>query len=124
LLKKRLSYFNYCVTEICEYFDLILIFRPGLQDPTYVPPNVSEDLVRSLDSQVANSIEVLSRIVAGTAIPTVPVFDTFVMLTEDSTDVRQNWDKSAEVSFTEFLCQVGEFIIKCLLIVQYPDLFH
>ncbi|XP_021913998.1 integrator complex subunit 8 isoform X2 [Zootermopsis nevadensis] len=79
---------------------------PGLQDPTYVPPNVSEDLVRGLDSQVANSIEVLSRILAGPAIPTVPIFDTFVMLTEDSTDARQNWDKSAEVSSTEFLCQL------------------
>lgn len=61
---------------------------------------------------MANSIEVLSRILAGPAIPTVPIFDTFVMLTEDSTDARQNWDKSAEVSSTEFLCQVGESVIK------------
>lgn len=94
-----------------EYFDLILIFRPGLQDPTYVPVNVSEDLVRGLDSQVANSITVLSHIVAGTAVPTVPVYDTFVVLTEDSTDARQNWDKSVQISSVEFLCQVGKSVI-------------
>jgi hypothetical protein len=94
-----------------EYFDFILIFRPGLQDPTYVPPNVIEDLVQSLESQVANSIAVLSHIVNGSAVPTVPVFDTFVMLTEDSTDAQQNWDKSAEVSSAEFLCQVGELVL-------------
>lgn len=79
---------------------------PGLQDPTYVPPNVSEDLVQGLESQVANSIAVLSHVVSGTAVPTVPVFDTFVMLTEDSTDAQQNWDKCAEVSSAEFLCQL------------------
>jgi hypothetical protein len=50
--------------------------------------------------------------VSGTAVPTVPVFDTFVMLTEDSTDAQQNWDKCAEVSSAEFLCQVSEFVVK------------
>jgi hypothetical protein len=71
-----------------------------------------------LDSQVANSIAVLSRIVAATAVPTIPVFDTFVMLTEDSSDTHQSWDKSSEVSSTEFLCQVGESVSKHMLIVQ------
>jgi hypothetical protein len=94
-----------------EYFDFMLIFRPGLQDPTYVPPNVSEDLVQRLDSQVANSIAVLSHVAAGTAVPTVPEYDTFVMLTEDSTDAQQNWDNSAHVSSAEFLCQVGAFVL-------------
>ena len=58
-----------------------------------------------------SSIAVLSRIVAGTAVPTVPVFDTFVMLTEDSSDVRQNWDKSVQISSVEFLCQVSESVV-------------
>jgi hypothetical protein len=60
---------------------------------------------------VDSSIAVLSRIVAGTAVPTVPVFDTFVMLTEDSSDVRQNWDKSVQISSVEFLCQVSESVV-------------
>jgi hypothetical protein len=34
------------------------------------------------------------------------MFDTFVMLTEDSTDAQQNWDRCAQISSTEFLCQV------------------
>ncbi|PSN35787.1 hypothetical protein C0J52_09481 [Blattella germanica] len=51
---------------------------PGLQDPTYVPPNVSEDLGRGLESQVANSIAVLSRIVAANVVPIIPVFETFL----------------------------------------------
>jgi len=60
---------------------------------------------------VDSSIAVLSRIVAGTAVPTVPMFDTFVMLTEDSSDVRQNWDKSVHISSVEFLCQVSESVM-------------
>jgi hypothetical protein len=65
---------------------------------------------------VANSIAVLTRIVAETAVPTVPVFDTFMMLTEDSTDARQNWDKNVHISSVEFLCQVGESVIHILYI--------
>ncbi|KAJ4428910.1 hypothetical protein ANN_25904 [Periplaneta americana] len=87
-------------------FAVTLYHRPGLQDPTYVPQNVSEELVRGLESQVSNSIAVLSRVVSLNTVPTVPVFETFVMLTEDSTDARQNWDKSAQVSGTEFFCQL------------------
>jgi hypothetical protein len=73
---------------------------------------------------VDSSIAVLSRIVAGTAVPTVPVFDTFVMLTEDSTDVRQNWDKSVQISSVEFLCQVSEFVIYIYIyiyILHFPS---
>jgi hypothetical protein len=106
-----------------DYFDLILIFRPGLQDPTYVPPNVSEDLVQGLESQVTNSTAVLSHIVTGTAVPTVPVFDTFVMLTEDSIDAQQNWDKGAEVSSAEFLCQVGLLVLNLSFVLTLmPDM--
>jgi hypothetical protein len=67
---------------------------------------------------VANSIAVLSRVAGGSAVPTVPLFDTFVMLTEDSTDARQNWDKSAEVPAIEFLCQVSKSVDK------YPIFFQ
>jgi hypothetical protein len=117
LLNRHICYISFTLLlGTSEYFDLILIFRPGLQDPTFVPVNVSEDLIRGLDSQVANSIAVLTRVVAGTAVPTVPVFDTFVMLTEDSTDARQNWDKSVQISAVEFLCQVGESVISMLYV--------
>jgi hypothetical protein len=43
------------------------------------------------------------------------------MLTEDSTDAQQNWDKSAEVSSAEFLCQVGEFVLN---LSDFPLVMH
>jgi hypothetical protein len=73
-----LAYFNKCVIGNFEYFDTILIFRPGIQDPTYIPPSVSEDLLRGFDSRVANSIAVVSHVAGWSAVSPVPLFDTFL----------------------------------------------
>nr|CAD7454749.1 unnamed protein product [Timema tahoe] len=85
---------------------LPFIAIPGLQDPTYVPPNVGEEILRSLETQAGNSVEVLGQVLASRRAPRVPAFETFVMLREDSVEVKQDWDSSVEITLLEFHCQV------------------
>nr|CAD7589445.1 unnamed protein product [Timema genevievae] len=82
----------------------------GLQDPTYVPPNVGEEILRSLETQAGNSVEVLGQVLASRRAPRVPAFETFVMLREDSVEVKQDWDSSVEITLLEFHCQASEHL--------------
>jgi hypothetical protein len=67
---------------------------------------------------VANSIAVRTCIVAGTAVPTVPIFDSFVVLTEDNTDAWQNWDKSVQISSVEFYARLVSLLYRCCTFLQ------
>ncbi|XP_066992327.2 integrator complex subunit 8 [Anabrus simplex] len=78
---------------------------PGLQDPNSVPLGVIEDVLKCLEGQAANSMAVLDSLMKGCS-PFMPVFETFLMLTEDSTKVKQDWSKGIQISTDEFQCQV------------------
>lgn len=45
--------------------------------------------------------------------PKVLSFDTFQMLTEDSTEVKQNWENMYLVNIDEFKCQVQNLQTYC-----------
>lgn len=49
--------------------------------------------------------------------PKVLSFDTFQMLTEDSTEIKQNWENMCSVNIDEFKCQVKfvSWILRSLL---------
>lgn len=78
---------------------------PGLQDSNYVPPQVLDELMHSLEKQAANSIAVLNRLTTIPA-PLMPTPETFNVLTEDSASVCQNWAEGITISDDEFHCQL------------------
>ncbi|XP_076239137.1 integrator complex subunit 8 [Calliopsis andreniformis] len=80
---------------------------PGIQESTYVPPSVIDDMMRKLEAQVSNSINILNSILESKDLsPKMPSFDTFQMLTEDSTEIKQNWDNMYSINLEEFKCQI------------------
>lgn len=84
-----------------------LYTRPGTQESTYVPPGIVDDIIRKLESHIPNSVSALNAILQMSDIkPKVLSFDTFQMLTEDSTEVKQNWENMCPVNIDEFKCQV------------------
>lgn len=66
-----------------------------------------DDIIRKLEAQVSNSINFLNNILETNDIkPKMLSFDTFQMLTEDSTEIKQNWENMYSISLDEFKCQV------------------
>lgn len=91
-----------------EYPQLIRQIRPGFQESTYVPPGVVDDIVRKLEAHVADSVSALNTILEASDVkPKVLSFDTFQMLTEDSIEIKQNWENMHTVDIDEFKCQVS-----------------
>ncbi|PBC29892.1 Integrator complex subunit [Apis cerana cerana] len=80
---------------------------PGIQESTYVPPGVIDDIIRKLEAQVSNSINVLNNILESKDIsPKMLSFDTFQMLSEDSIEIKQNWENMYSINLEEFKCQI------------------
>ncbi|KAF3423732.1 hypothetical protein E2986_09347 [Frieseomelitta varia] len=80
---------------------------PGIQESTYVPPGVVDDIIRKLETQVSNSINVLNNVLESKDInPKMLSFDTFQMLSEDSTEIKQNWENMYSINLEEFKCQI------------------
>lgn len=67
-----------------------------------------DDIIRKLETHVSNSVSILNSILEASSIkPKILSFDTFQMLTEDSTEIKQNWENMYSVNVDEFKCQVG-----------------
>ncbi|OAD62741.1 Integrator complex subunit 8 [Eufriesea mexicana] len=80
---------------------------PGIQESTYVPPGIVDDIIRKLEAQVSNSINVLNNVLESKDInPKMLSFDTFQMLSEDSTEIKQNWENMYPINLEEFKCQI------------------
>ncbi|XP_046611926.1 integrator complex subunit 8 isoform X1 [Neodiprion virginianus] len=80
---------------------------PGTQEVTYVPPAVTDDIMRKLETYLPNTINTLNAVLELNDIsPKVLSFETFVMLTEDSTECKQNWENMYSISIEEFKCQI------------------
>lgn len=96
-----------------------LYIRPGTQESTYVPPGVVDDIIRKLEVHIPSSVSALNAILQMSDIkPKIPSFDTFQMLTEDSTEIKQNWENMILVNIDEFKCQV------CNLQTRYYSISH
>lgn len=75
-----------------------------------------DDIIRKLEAHVPNCISILNNILQMTDIkPKVPSFDTFQMLTEDSIEIKQNYESMYSVSLDEFKCQVRYIFINSLI---------
>lgn len=66
-----------------------------------------DDIIRKLEAQVSNSINILNNVLESKDLnPKMLTFDTFQMLTEDSTEIKQNWENMYPINLDEFKCQV------------------
>lgn len=75
-----------------------------------MPPGIIDDIIRKLEAQVSNSINVLNNILESKDIsPKMLSFDTFQMLSEDSIEIKQNWENMYSINLEEFKCQVRYF---------------
>ncbi|XP_077274442.1 integrator complex subunit 8 isoform X1 [Temnothorax americanus] len=84
-----------------------LLHIPGTQESTYVPPGIVDDIIRKLEAHIPSSVSALNSILQMPDIkPKVLSFDTFQMLTEDSTEIKQNWENMCLVNIDEFKCQI------------------
>ncbi|XP_012265327.2 integrator complex subunit 8 [Athalia rosae] len=83
------------------------IHIPGIQETTYIPPGLTDDIIRKLETYLPNTINALNEILELNDMkPKVLSFETFVMLTEDSTECKQNWENMYSISADEFKCQI------------------
>ncbi|EFN66767.1 Integrator complex subunit 8 [Camponotus floridanus] len=103
-----------------------LLHIPGTQESTYVPPNIVDDIIRKLEAHIPNSVSVLNAVLQMSDIkPKIPSFDTFQMLTEDSTEVKQNWENMCLINIDEYKCQIHyDLAMFHLLREEYQDAKH
>ncbi|XP_018407743.1 PREDICTED: integrator complex subunit 8 [Cyphomyrmex costatus] len=103
-----------------------LLHIPGTQESTYVPPGIVDDIIRKLEVHIPNSVSALNNILQMTDIkPKVLSFDTFQMLTEDSTEIKQNWENMNLVNIDEFKCQIHyDLAMFHLLREEYQEAKH
>lgn len=68
---------------------------------------MNDEIIRKLESQAENSIHFLNGVLQLNDIkPKVLSFDTFEMLTENSTEIKQDWDNVYCITEDELKCQV------------------
>ncbi|XP_015607164.1 integrator complex subunit 8 [Cephus cinctus] len=102
------------------------IHIPGIQESTFIPPGVSDEIIRKLEAHVSNALNVLNAVLQSNDLkPKVLSFDTFQMLTEDSTEVKQNWEKMIPITVEEFKCQIHyDIAVFHLLREEYQTAKH
>ncbi|XP_076174566.1 integrator complex subunit 8 isoform X1 [Ptiloglossa arizonensis] len=80
---------------------------PGIQESTYVPLGVIDDIIRKLEAQASNSVNILNNVLESKDLnPKMLSFNTFQVLTEDSTEIKQNWENMYPINIEEFKCQI------------------
>ncbi|KAK2577342.1 hypothetical protein KPH14_003465 [Odynerus spinipes] len=80
---------------------------PGIQESTYVPPGMVDEIIRKLEAHVQNSVNTLNAVLQVTDLKLKGLsFDTFQMLTEDSTEIKQNWENMYPINIEEVKCQI------------------
>ncbi|XP_033225261.1 integrator complex subunit 8 [Belonocnema kinseyi] len=99
---------------------------PGIQDPTYIPPGLTDEIIRKLEGNVMNSLNTLNAVLQLEDLkPKVLTLDTFQMLTEDSTEIKQNWENMISITAEEFKCQLHyDLAIFYILREEYQNAKH
>ncbi|EZA60979.1 hypothetical protein DMN91_004729 [Ooceraea biroi] len=99
---RAITYRALCTKQPKQQFHI-----PGTQESTYVPPGIVDDIIRKLEAHVPSSISALNSILQMTNIkPKILSFETFQMLTEDSIEIKQNWENMYLVNIDELKCQI------------------
>jgi integrator complex subunit 8 len=84
-----------------------------IQETNFAVSTINDEIIRKLESHAANSINFLNAVLQLNDLqPKVLSLDTFQMLTENSTEIKQNWDNVYNITENELKCQV-RFIIYC-----------
>ncbi|XP_063975032.1 integrator complex subunit 8 isoform X2 [Diachasmimorpha longicaudata] len=88
-----------------------MIHLPGIQDTSFfylgVPPTLIDEIMRKIEMQTSHSLEVLNKVLQMPNLkPKILTFDTFQILTEDTTEIKQNWENMRSISVEEFTCQI------------------
>ncbi|XP_046812830.1 integrator complex subunit 8 isoform X1 [Vespa crabro] len=80
---------------------------PGIQESTYVPSGMVDEIIRKLETHIPNSVNTLNAVLQSTDLKLKALsFDTFQMLTEDSTEIKQNWENMYSINIEEVKCQI------------------
>lgn len=67
-----------------------------------------DEIIRKLETHVPNSVNILNAVLQSTDLKLKALsFDTFQMLTEDSTEIKQNWENMYSINIEEVKCQVS-----------------
>lgn len=67
-----------------------------------------DEIIRKLETHIPNSVNTLNAVLQSTDLKLKALsFDTFQMLTEDSTEVKQNWENMYSIDIEEVKCQVS-----------------
>ncbi|KAH0567519.1 integrator complex subunit 8 [Cotesia glomerata] len=99
------------------------IHIPGIQEPTYVAPALVDDIMRKIEANVQHSVQVLNAVIQLTDIkPKMLTFDTFQILTEDSSEIKQNWENMQDISVEEFKCQIHYDLATIYLLREEYDI--
>lgn len=97
----------------CIMFIIPMHISPGIQESTYVPPGIVDDIIRKLEAHISTSVNVLNNVLETKELsPKILSFDTFQILTEDSTEIKQNWENMYPINMDEFKCQVLPFSLR------------
>ncbi|KAJ8673706.1 hypothetical protein QAD02_004968 [Eretmocerus hayati] len=81
--------------------------NPALLENNFAPTPVTDEIVRKLESQATSSVDFLKSVLQLSDVkPKVLSFDTFQMLTENSTEIKQNWDNVQSITEEEWKCQI------------------
>ncbi|XP_057327093.1 integrator complex subunit 8 [Microplitis mediator] len=99
------------------------IHIPGIQEPTYVAPALVDDIMRKIEANVQHSVQVLNQVIQLKEIkPKLLTFDTFQILTEDSSEIKQNWENMQEITVEEFKCQIHYDLATIYLLREEYDI--
>lgn len=98
----------------------------GIQDSAFISPGLTDDIVRKLEGNVSTSLNTLNAVLQLDDIkPKVLSVNTFQMLTEDSTEIKQNWNNMISITAEEFKCQIHyDLAIFYLLREEYQNANH
>ncbi|XP_023245256.1 integrator complex subunit 8 isoform X2 [Copidosoma floridanum] len=79
----------------------------AIQENSFAASAINDELIRKLDAQAANSIHFLNAVLLAKDLkPKILKFDTFQILTEDSTEVKQDWNNVFTITEDELKCQI------------------
>ncbi|KAI4500613.1 hypothetical protein M0802_004205 [Mischocyttarus mexicanus] len=80
---------------------------PGIQESTYVPPGLVDEIIRKLETYLPNSVNTLNAVLQSMDLKLKLLsFDTFQMLTEDNTEIKLNSENMYPINIEEVKCQI------------------
>ncbi|XP_014221962.1 integrator complex subunit 8 [Trichogramma pretiosum] len=108
---------------LSRYLNKPVTITPPNQEAHFAMLAQNEEIVKKLEAHVETSINTLNAVLQLTNLsPKVMSFDTFEMLTEHSSEIKQNWDNVITITEEEFKCQINyDLGVYWILKERYPE---